>query len=206
MHSTWTVRQLYLYLVAPTLLTQERMPMTGVLAVTAGTFWHRFLQLLWLRTGHIVEDEVPVLDEATNRRGHADGILPSGECLEIKTINEFQVVKVIDEESLKEKKFGYWAQTQDYLDILGIDVMRYFIMHPAYPFAMSEFLVKADKRYQAKRRSEYLQALEMADKHPDGRYLADLSQTDIAACCSPNSAAARKCDARLACPIGRFGL
>lgn len=205
-HSTWTVRQLYLYLVAPRLLAAERMPLTGVLAVTAGKFWHRFFQLLWLDTGHLVADEVPIRDNETNRLGHADGILASGEGLEIKTINEYQIHKVTSAEELKVKKFDYWCQTQDYLDCTGWDAMRYFIMYPGYPFPMSEFVVPADPKHQAARRGVYLRALELADRHPDPAYLDDLNQAEIAACCSPGSAAANKCAARLACPVGRFGL
>lgn len=205
-HSVWTIRQLYLYLTAPDLLTQERMPMTGVLAVTAGKFWHRFFQLLWLKTGDLVADEVPIEDAETNRRGHADGQLPDGDGLEIKSINEYQIHKITDEAGLKEKKYDYWAQTQDYLDCTGWAAMRYFIIYPGYPFPMSEFVVPADKNYQATRRGQYLQAIELALAHPNAKWLEDRMQTDLAACCVPASPQAAKCPARLACPVGRYGL
>jgi hypothetical protein len=205
-HSTWTLRQLYLYLTAPNLLTPERMPVTGVLAVTAGKFWHRFFQLLWLRTGHLTQDEVPIEDAETNRRGHADGILTSGEGLEIKTINEYQIHKITEEAVLKDKKFDYWSQTQDYLDCTGWEAMRYFIIYPGYPFPMSEFVVKADRKHQALRRGIYLRAVEEASRHPDPAFLVDRNQAEIEGCCSPGSAMANRCEARLACPIGRHGL
>jgi hypothetical protein len=122
------------------------------------------------------------------------------------TINEFQINKVTSEEVLKEKKYQYWCQTQDYLDCMGWDAMRYFLMNPSYPFPMAEFVVPADKAYQAKRRGEYMRAIEMAQKYPSGDLLADLQQVQVHACCAPGSKDAAKCPTRLACPIGRFGL
>lgn len=201
--STWTVRQLYLYLVAPGFLEEEHMPLTGVLAVTAGKFWHVFLQRLWLKSKTLIQDEVPVEDPSTNRRGHADGLLTNGEALEIKTINEFQISKVTSEAVLKEKKYAYWTQTQDYLDVLGLDVMRYFLMNPTYPFPMSEFTVRADRGYQTKRRAEYREAMQLAQQFPDHREL-NQPTTTIPACCAPGSDTAKKCPTKRACPIGRF--
>jgi hypothetical protein len=203
MHATWTVRQLYLYLVAPLLLEPERRPLNNVLAVTAGRFWHRFFQQLWLTSGDLVLDEVALEDLPTNRVGHADGLLVNGEGLEIKTINEYQVLKITDEAALREKKFDYWAQSQDYLAMANWEVMRFFFVYPGWPFPMSEFVVKADAARQATRRSTYLQALELAAAHPDPDFLQDRNQAKIAACCSPGSAAAARCPVRLACPIGR---
>jgi hypothetical protein len=205
-HATWTERQLYLYLTAPHLLAEERMPLTNVLAVTAGRFWHKFFQKLWLATGDLVADEVPLAEPDTNRVGHADGLLPSGEGLEIKTINEYQIHKVTEEAELKDRKFDYWAQSQDYLSMAGWDAMRYFIMYPGYPFPMSEFVVRADREHQAARRDVYHRALELAARHPDAGFLEDRNQGEVTACCSPGSAVAKRCAARLACPVGRFGL
>lgn len=202
-HSTWTVRQLYLYLVAPNLLEAEHMGVGSVFAVTSGSFWHEFLQRLWLQTGHLVQAEVPIRDKGTNRTGHADGMLTNGDCLEIKSINEFQVLKINNEAILREKKPEYWAQTQDYLDVLGVDRMRYFTITPSWPFAMSEFVVKADKAYQVKRRGEYMQAMELATKYPDASFLNDMHQVEISECCAPGSAEAKRCDTKRACPIGR---
>jgi hypothetical protein len=205
-HSLWTVRQLYLYLVAPHVLDAERMDITGVLAVTSGKFWHRFLQLLWLEDGVMVKDEAPARDYFTNRTGHADGLLRNGECVEIKTINEYQVHKIDSEKILKEKKPQYWAQTQDYLDILGLESMRYFLMHPAYPFPMTEFLVKVDKSYNAIRRSEYRHAIELAEEFPDYKALADPAHSGVPICagCSPRSKMAKQCPVRRGCPVGSF--
>lgn len=203
-HSLLTVRQLYLYLTRPQLLSNEVMELTGVLAVTSGNFWHEFLQRLWIEDGTMIRAEVPVRDDETNRVGHADGELTNGDIVEIKSINEFQIHKIDNEMILKQKKPEYWGQTQDYLDCLGRDIMRYFIIHPAWPFPMMEFTVKADKKYQAQRRGEYMRAIEMAQQMPDGTYADDKNSLVLPTCCSPGSKTAQSCFARLACPVGRF--
>lgn len=206
--STWTVRQLYIYLVAPQLLQQERMPLNGILAVTQGKFWHKFTQHVLLDQGTMVptghpDGEVKIDDPETNVFGHADGKLTTGECLEIKTINGFQIDKINSEEILREKKFDYWCQTQDYLMVLGLKVMRYFLLNPQYPFPMNEFLVSANPAHQAKRRAEYKLAIELALKYPDVAEL-ESTQTTVPVCCAPGSAESKRCPARLACPIGRM--
>lgn len=202
-HSTWTVRQLYIYLTAYHLLEEERMPLTGVLAVTAGKFWHMFIQRILLDNGILVKDEVPIRHEETNRLGHADGYLSTGEALEIKTINGFQVDKIISEAVLREKKPQYWAQTQDYLDCLGLSSMRYLMINPDYPFRMSEFVVMSNRPYQVQRRAEYKQAIELAQRFPDATYLGD-PQSTVPTCCAPRSKEARGCPTKHACPIGRL--
>lgn len=214
-HSLWTVRQLYLYLTRPELLTEERMELTSVLAVTAGAFWHEFLQNLWMKDGIMIRQrplrvydinpaEVVAKDPETNRTGHADGELTNGEMVEIKTINDFQIHKITNELILKEKKLAYWAQTQDYLDILGRDAMRYFFLAPSYPYPMGEFVVKADKAYQAQRRDEYRRAMDLAERYPDGNAVDLTDPVVVSACCAPGSKVAQACLVRLACPIGRY--
>jgi hypothetical protein len=199
-HSTWTVRQLYAYLTRHQTLQEERMELTSIMAVTRGKFWHMFLQRIMLDDGVLIEDEVPIEDAETNRRGHADGLLSTGELLEIKTINRFKVSKINSEEALRELKPQYWAQTQDYLDCLGVDAMRYLMINPDWPFEMSEFVVRANELHQARRRKEYLQAIEMALAYPTGEALA--ADSELALCCAPGSKAAKQCPAALACPIG----
>lgn len=199
-HSTWTVRQLYTYLVRHQVLQEERMELTSIMSVTRGKFWHMFLQRIMLDDGVLLEDEVPIEDPETNRRGHADGKLITGELLEIKTINAFKVTKITNEAQLKELKFGYWTQTQDYLDCMGVEAMRYLMINPDWPFQMSEFVVRANEIYQARRRKEYLYAIEMALKYPTGEALA--VDSELALCCAPRSKDAKQCPAKLACPIG----
>lgn len=213
-HATWTVRQLYLYLTRPNLLTEERMELSSVLAVTAGSFWHEFLQYLWLDDGIMIRQrpevvngvnpaEVVIRDEEVNVVGHADGELTNGDVVEIKTINDFQIHKITNEEILKEKKFEYWCQTQDYLAALQRETMRYFFLAPSYPYPMGEFTVRADKHYQRIRRSQYMRAMELADRYPDGKH-ADDKDSSLPVCCAPRSKLSKSCPARLACPIGRI--
>lgn len=191
-HATWTERQLFLYLTQPHLVGVEQMTLTSVLAITQGHFFHEFLQRLWLRHGILQVAEVTLVDERHNRRGHMDGLLANFEGLEIKTMNDYTLPKIGDAESLREKKPGYYAQTQDYLDMAELTQMRYFIISTAYPYNMQEFVVPYDEVFQAAQRRKYRRAIEAAevDKTPQ-------------VCCPLNSATARSCPVRGACDIGR---
>jgi hypothetical protein len=190
-HSTWTARQLYIYLTAPGQVDQEVMGLNSILAITLGHFMHEFLQRLWLSLGVLKEAEVQLCDEIHHRRGHMDGAL-LGEGLEIKTMNDRQLPKINDAESLREKKPGYYAQAQDYLDMSGMPQMRFFIISTSYPYPMSEFVVPADPQYQAEQRLKYRQALDGAARG-----------VMPAACCPVRSATARACPVRAGCEIGR---
>jgi hypothetical protein len=216
--STWPVRKLYLYLTRSHLISNEHMELSSVLAVTAGKFWHAFLQNLWVADGIMIKQrpewhhgvhpaEVVVRDPSINVTGHADGELTNGDMVEIKSINDFQILKIENEAVLKEKKYGYWCQTQDYLAVLQREVMRYFTVSLSWPFHMQEFAVKADRKYQAQRRGEYQRAMETASVFPDGE-LADRNDPESLAvlphCCAPNSQKAKACEVRLACPVGRY--
>jgi hypothetical protein len=191
-HATWTVRQLYYYLVDPGSLYQERPNLLFVLSVTQGKFWHKFIQRILLENGILIKDEVPILDEVYNRKGHADGELNNGEIFEFKTASERVIARMKTAEDLQRENPKYYAQTQDYLDVMGRDYMRYFIMQLSAPFAMEEFVVPADKEFQQKQRDKYEEALSAAKYQwtPD-------------ACCSINSPTAKGCVCKLACPVGR---
>lgn len=204
-HATWTLRQLYLYLTRPDLLDGERMDVTGVLAVTAGTFWHTFIQRILLDAGPLLRAEVPVCDEEINLVGHADGELSTGELLELKTYNnEFTIQKIDNEVTLRERKPEYYAQTQDYLAGLGREAMRYLVIYPTYPFHMTEFVVKANLPFQTAQREKYLRAYELAQTFPDGSVVEFTQPVLAPACCAPGSVQAKGCPVRLACPVGRF--
>jgi hypothetical protein len=190
-HSTWTARQLSYYLTNPDELIQEQPDLLFVLAVTQGKFWHKFIQLLLLAAGILVEDEVPLKDLVYNRKGHADGRLYNGEYFEFKTMNERSIRKVKTIQDLIMYHPDYYAQTQDYLDVLGAESMRYFIMALASPFPMQEFVVPADPAFQAAQREKYRQAIVGAETEirPDF-------------CCQPRSLQSKSCPVRLACPMG----
>lgn len=198
-HALWTERQLMLYLTRPDFVETEVMSLTSVLAVTQGSFWHTFYQLLLESLGVLLQAEVPVDHPETNVRGHADGKLGGkdprlvGQLLELKTMNDWKHDKVTSEAALRELEPGYFAQSQDYMDALGYDQMRYLIIGMKNPYPMTEFVVNADPAFQAKQREKYRTAMQMAAE-------GDLGQ----ACCPLNSKQAKTCPVRLACPIGKM--
>ena len=164
--STWNVRQLALYLMSPELLDQERMALTGVFAITQGHFWHMFIQHVLKETGFLIKDELGFTDEEHKRRGHMDGLLRidgKEEGLEIKTMNPFKLPKINNVADLRDQKFGYYSQAQEYLDVFDLDKMRFLIISPSYPFPMKEFIVPADPIHQKRRREIYKGAITIAD-------------------------------------------
>ncbi len=186
--STWTVRQLALYLMAPETVEQERMQLTGVFAITQGHFWHMFIQKILKDTGLLIKDEVGFTDEEHKRRGHMDGLLKINgqeEGLEIKTMNSFTIKKIENEKDLREKKFGYWCQAQEYLDVFNLPRMRFLIISPSYPFPMVEFTVEADPEHQQQRREIYKGAITIA-KH------GTLPLPEGGCCMKPDTCAVRK--------------
>jgi hypothetical protein len=190
-HATWLSRQLFYYLENPDELVKEKPNLLFVLAVTQGHFWHTFIQKLLMRKGIMIQDEVPLKDLDYNRKGHADGRLFNGELFEFKTMNDRQLRKLKTVEDLRRDHPGYYAQTQDYLDMAGEAAMRYFVMALASPFPMEEFVVPADPAFQAAQREKYRVALTSTEtgEIPDP-------------CCNPRSPQSRSCPARFACPIG----
>lgn len=165
-HSTWNVRQLALYLMAPHLLDEERMQVHSVFAITQGHFWHRFLQEILTEAGLLVQDEVPFKDEEHRRTGHMDGLLEINghrEGLEIKTINQYKLPKITSEADLIIQKPGYYAQAQEYLDVFDLPQMRFLFISPSYPFPMKEFVVKANPEHQAHRREIYKAAIQISE-------------------------------------------
>lgn len=190
-HATWNVRQLAYYLQHGADLPEKRPELLFVLSVTQGKFWHAFIQKLLLDNGLMEKDEVPLVDTEHHRRGHTDGLLRNGELFEFKTASERVIKKLGSVEDLKQYKPEYYAQTQDYLDMAGAEEMRYFVMSLAAPFPMVEFVVPADRRFQADQRAKYLQAL----MHTEAGTLPP-------PCCAPKSTESKACPVRLLCPYG----
>lgn len=190
-HATWTARQLWLYLTEPTHIEIEQMNLTSVFAITQGKFFHEFLQRLWLSNGILKRAEVALVDERHRRRGHMDGELEN-EGLEIKTMNDFKISKLVDAEALREMKPGYYAQTQDYLDMAGLPAMRYFVISTSYPYPIQEFVVPYDELFARAQRKKYRAAIEAAE---GGR--------EPSICCAPRSTTAKGCPVRGACEIGK---
>jgi hypothetical protein len=194
-HATWTVRQLWLYLTLGARIPLEEPELLFVLSVTQGKFWHSFVQKLMLDHGIMAKDEVPLKDPVHMRRGHTDGLLDNGELFEFKTASERVLMKIQTVKELKEYKPGYYAQTQEYLDIAGYQRMRYFIMTLAAPFPMEEFVVEADPGFQEQQRLKYRAAIEHAQTGEEPDF-----------CCSIGSKTAKTCPTRYLCPIGLQGI
>ena len=164
-HATWTTEQLIDYLLHPENHQPDlHPPLSFVLAVTQGKFWHTFYQRLLHDYGHdiLVQDEVPLFDPVRRRKGHTDGLLSTGELLELKTASARAFRQFTTIEDLIAKKPEYYAQTQDYLDMAEAEVMRYLVVCMEAPFEFSEFLVSADGTYQAAQRRKYREAVETA--------------------------------------------
>lgn len=204
-HSTWTARQLYYYLTAHQSFEREQVTPLFVLAVTQGKFWHEFIQRLLLDHGLLVPNpgttrrdsmlkraEIRLTDEELRRRGHADGRLSDDELFEFKTMSDYKIKKIKTWEDVRDLEPGYYAQTQDYLDMAGARRMRYLIMSLASPFPMEEIVVPADREFQSAQRRKYRLAVSAA---PIGALPP--------ACCAPRSKEAKVCPARFVCPVGR---
>lgn len=161
-HSMWNVRQLALYRLAPHLMADNVMPFTGTLSITQGHFWHAFIQHVLTESGILLKDEIPFTDEIYKRRGHMDGLLKD-QGLEIKTMNSRSLPKMVSEEALRELKYQYWCQAQEYLDVFDLPSMRFLFITPDYPFPMKEFVVMANPEHQAARREIYAKAIEISD-------------------------------------------
>jgi hypothetical protein len=196
-HGLMPARQLALSLKHPMEFEAEETTLEKVFAVTQGHLFHTFCFKVLRRNGILLSEELPVLDEEHNRRGHMDGFLANYEGLEFKTVNnDFLLKKIEDVESLRKYKPGYYAQIQEYLDILQLSAMRFFMMGMFYPYPMIEFPIFYDEPFQLARRAEYRAALAYARE--DGA-LPD-------PCCEPRSKEAKNCPLRTACPIGRVAL
>jgi hypothetical protein len=190
-HAIWTTRQLYYYLLDGVNIPGERPSSNFVLAVSQGTFFHLFVQHVLLQNGILVRDEMPLKDAAHNRRGHTDGLLSTGECLEIKTSSHFPMQKISDVQSLRDNAPRYYAQTQDYLDMAGAEVMRYLVIGTSNGYPFTEYAVPADQLFQRRQRAKYRAAIDA--------YLDDVSPER---CCAPHSREATECPVASLCPYG----
>lgn len=191
-HATWTARQLAYYLMDGDKIPPKQPELSFVMAVTQGKFWHDFIQKLLIKQKAMIQAERFLEDLFMRRRGHTDGVLSNGELFEFKTANENAARFISNVEDLKKYKPDYYAQTQDYMDMAGVDRMRYLVLTPAFPFPMEEYVVHADPLFQAAQRLKYHAAIEAARTGvlPDP-------------CCAIGSKEARQCPTSFLCPIGR---
>ncbi len=195
-HSNWDARKLALYMTQNHLEIKEEPTLQKVIAVTQGHFLHTFVGNILLKNGIVSALEVKVEDPLHRRRGHMDARNDQG--VEFKSINEkFLLAKIFDEASLRERKPTYFSQSQDYMDMLDLEEMRFLFIGVWYPYPMEEFVVHRDDTFIADQRKKYRIALEMAEAK---------EMPDVCEGCSVKSPMAKSCEMALACPIGTAAL
>jgi hypothetical protein len=199
-HPLWEERQLYYYVTEGANAKAEPLDPIGIMATTAGTFWHEFIQHVMLEAGILKEVEVYVEDSEVMSRGSMDGVLDD-EAWELKSMNGMKLNKLANGapdspevvESFKLMVPGYYAQAQEYLRMSGYRTMRFTILEPSYPFTMREVAIPFDHGFALGIRDKYLRVRQ-----------AVADQRLPPPCCSPGSATARSCFAREVCPVGRL--
>ena len=197
-HPLWNERQLYYYLTQPPGLIPDRLDPLGVLAVTAGNFWHSFMEVCLMDAGLLKATEFPVEDLEVKSRGHMDGITDD-EGFEFKTMNEMKMKKILEgpcdapevQASFRAQNPVYAGQADEYMRMSGRRRQRFIIMNTAYPFPMREIVLDYDEKSAMAVRDKYLRVRQaVADQRPPQ------------ACCNPGSAESKRCFARAVCPIG----
>jgi hypothetical protein len=206
-HPLWPERLLYLYMTRPEDLVNEPFDPTSTLAVTAGSFFHSFVQISLVAAGvlerqpvvcgcggkHPERAEVYLRDEESRTRGHADGLLVEGDGFEFKTMNPMKLYKMPKGsptdlavlEWFKERCPAYYAQAHDYMRMSGRRLQVVVFLALTYPFEMREIHVPYDAFYARDIRDRYLRVLQAA---------ADQQMPPDFFCCKKNG-----CPGRVAC-------
>jgi hypothetical protein len=183
-HPLWSERLLYQYLTDPLRLVMEPMDPTGTLAVTAGSFFHTFVQTVLVREGTLLQQpkvcgcgfehperaEVFLVDEDAGTRGHSDGVVHTGDGFEFKTMNPMKIGRIPQGtptdpavlEWFRKKCPDYYAQAQEYLRMSGRRRMIVVILSLTYPFEMREIHVAYDPGYAMATREKYLRVRDAA--------------------------------------------
>lgn len=214
-HPLWTERQLYWYLVEPERMVPEPFDPHNTMAVTAGAFWHSFIEMCMKDLGLLVGDakrcrhrnctddrycpEVFVEDSVTGAQGSMDGQLPA-KVWEFKTcwpghIDKIEVDPLADVYErcavFKAKWPGYYAQVQEYMRMARLMETRVVLLAPVMPYAMTEVAVVYDHVHSYQVEMKYLRAREAAA-------IGVMPNP----CCAPGSKESRQCIARQVCPHG----
>ena len=189
-HPLWEPRALYQDLTDPESLGNEPFDPQSTIAVTAGTFFHTFVQTVMVGSGilarqpvvcgcshrHPERAEVYLVDEEAGVRGHCDGVLESdGSLMEFKSMNPSKlggIPKAAPDspevaEWFYKKNRGYWAQAQEYLRMSERRRSIVVIMSMSYPFEMREIHVAYDPAFAKATRDKYLYVRQaVADQRP----------------------------------------
>lgn len=187
-HPQWNEMMLYVYATEYHRMRRDPFDPSSTIAVTAGHFFHTFVQTVGVREGflerqpevcgcgfkHPERAEVYLVDEATKTRGHSDGVTFEGDGFEFKTMgNKVWGVPqgAVDSPEVlawfRERCPGYYAQAQEYLRLSGRAKMVVVIMHLVHPFPMREIHVPRDEGYIRATANKYRNVLQaVADRRP----------------------------------------
>lgn len=188
-HPLWTEPHLYYYAAHPELVVRPPFDPQGTIAVTAGHFFHTFVQVVLVRSGVLVKQpercpcgakhperaEVWLVDEEVKSRGHSDGVLEWGDGFEFKTMNPNKLGRlpkgapsspeVLD--WYKTSCADYYAQAQEYLRMGQRERMITVIMSLTYPFEMREVHVPYNHKDAMAVRDKFARVLQaVADQRP----------------------------------------
>lgn len=208
-HPLWNPWQLFVWMTRPQDLVEEIFVYEGAIAVTAGTFFHDFLQHVGLDAGILQrfpdcpcggdhnEAESYLVDEDSRVRGHSDGALVStGDGFELKTMHPAKVRTLLaaplgPERTavFREKNPGYYAQAQEYLRMSGRERMVVLCVVTSYPFDLVEIHIPYDPTYALATRDKYRRVLDA---------VASKTFPSIHDCCGGK----KDCVARVTCPGG----
>lgn len=216
-HPLWPERQLYFYVAFPHEMVRPPMDPLGTQAVTAGNFWHAFVQTLgiegkWLKVmnpkGKTAHDKAEywVEDPVLGRGGSMDGVLnpeilniPTEEGFELKTMNQAKLSKCPRAAPMDELKIAwfrdsctdYYAQAQEYLSMSGYLRQRVVLMSPDYPYPKVEICVPYDRAFSSAIVDKYRRVRQAVAED----YLFD-------PCCGwSDLSTQRDCPAQGVCPI-----
>lgn len=190
-HPLWTEPHLYYYMKHPELVVREPFDPQSTIAVTAGSFFHTFTQVVLVQAGALVKQpevcdcghkhperaEVYLRDEEVKSRGHSDGVLAimDDAGFEFKTMNPNKLGKIPqgDPDDLavlewfKKACPDYYAQAQEYLRIGKRKKMVVVIMSLTYPFPMREIHVPYVHTDAMKVRDKFARVIQaIADGRP----------------------------------------
>lgn len=188
-HPLWSRPMLYHYLAGTPGMKEEPFDPQGTIAVTAGTFFHSFVQRVLV--DHKVLEKQPVTcgcgakhperaevyleDREALSRGHSDGVTYEGDGFEFKTMHPAKMGKIPKGSPSSQEVLDwfldrcpdYYAQAQEYLRMSGRQRMVVVIMSLTYPFEMREIHVPYNPFAATKVRDKYAEVIQaVADRRP----------------------------------------
>lgn len=188
-HPLWNEVMLYYYMTNYERMIRDPFDHSSTLAVTAGTFFHTFVQNVLVEENvlelqpevcgcgrkHPERAEVYLVDEESKSRGHSDGVVFEGSGFEFKTMNPMKLGRVpkggptekVVLDWFKNSCSDYYAQAQEYLRLSGRERMIVVILALTYPFEIREIHVPYDRPYAYGVRDKFKRVIQaVADGQP----------------------------------------